>query len=387
MKRLNLKKYLSLLLALLLVFTLAACGNREDPPAVDATPDSTQSTGSTETVPPSEGSDTTESGDPSLGDKGEPLAPTNEEEGRTTASTSDATRPTKGTTGRDTVAPTTQPTKSTYIPTTQTATKTTAKTTVKTTHKTTTTTQGKPTYTPATGTHTTTAPSADKALVDQLFTLSVGASRENVTLFGVVTNVREVSDTHGNATFTIQVQSSDGFREIYCYRVKPAAGTALAVAVGDNLTLSGTVQNYKGTIEFYPAEFQNHSGGGVAVTTTTTASTTRPADGSIDVNGVYTRKEDVALYLHVYGQLPKNFVTKAQYKSLGRPTDKCCGGDNFYNKEGLLPNKAGRQYYECDIDTLGKTSRGTKRIVYSNDGLIYYTADHYGSFTLLYGEP
>ena len=58
----------------------------------------------------------------------------------------------------------------------------------------------------------------------------------------------------------------------------------------------------------------------------------------------------------------------------------------FGNYEGLLPKKKGRSYYECDIDTVGKRSRGAKRIIYSNDGLIYYTDDHYESFTLLYGE-
>ena len=93
------------------------------------------------------------------------------------------------------------------------------------------------------------------------------------------------------------------------------------------------------------------------------------------------------LYLHTYGKLPKNFVTKSEYNSRGKPANLCCGGDRFYNKEGLLPNKAGRLYYECDIDTYGITSRGAKRIVYSNDGLIYYTGDHYGSFTLMYGTP
>ena len=40
---------------------------------------------------------------------------------------------------------------------------------------------------------------------------------------------------------------------------------------------------------------------------------------------------------------------------------------------------------ECDIDTLGAEKRGAKRIVFSNDGLIYYTEDHYESFELLYG--
>ena len=65
---------------------------------------------------------------------------------------------------------------------------------------------------------------------------------------------------------------------------------------------------------------------------------------------------------------------------------KCIGGDFFGNYEGLLPKANGRSYTECDIDTLGKDSRGAKRIVFSNDGLIYYTDDHYESFELLYGE-
>ena len=60
------------------------------------------------------------------------------------------------------------------------------------------------------------------------------------------------------------------------------------------------------------------------------------------------------------------------------------GGDYFGNYEGLLPKEKGRTYHECDIDTVGKRSRGAKRIIYSSDGLIYYTDDHYESFTLLY---
>ena len=50
-----------------------------------------------------------------------------------------------------------------------------------------------------------------------------------------------------------------------------------------------------------------------------------------------------------------------------------------------MPKAKGRTYTECDIDTKGARSRGAKRIVFSNDGLIYYTDDHYESFTLLYG--
>ena len=52
----------------------------------------------------------------------------------------------------------------------------------------------------------------------------------------------------------------------------------------------------------------------------------------------------------------------------------------------LLPEADGREYTECDIDTLHASKRGAKRIIFSNDGLIYYTDDHYESFTLLYGD-
>ncbi len=119
-----------------------------------------------------------------------------------------------------------------------------------------------------------------------------------------------------------------------------------------------------------------------------------PETEALDENGVYDAAEDVALYIHTYKKLPGNYITKAEARKLGwsggdlRPyaRDRTIGGDSFGNFEGLLPKKKGRVYYECDIDTLGKSSRGAKRIVYSNDGLIYYTDDHYESFVLLYGE-
>jgi hypothetical protein len=117
------------------------------------------------------------------------------------------------------------------------------------------------------------------------------------------------------------------------------------------------------------------------------------SEPALDENGVYTSKEDVALYIHTYGRLPSNFITKSEARALGwdggklepYAPGKSIGGDYFGNYEGILPEKKGRKYTECDIDTLGK-SRGEKRIVFSNDGLIYYTDDHYESFTLLYGE-
>ena len=126
----------------------------------------------------------------------------------------------------------------------------------------------------------------------------------------------------------------------------------------------------------------------------TTQDTTTSEEDVPDPDGSYTSKEDVGLYIHLYGCLPSNFITKSEARKLGWKSGsvekyapgKCIGGDRFGNYEGLLPKAAGRTYYECDIDTLGGKSRGAKRIVFSNDGLVYYTSDHYASFTLLYGE-
>ena len=125
----------------------------------------------------------------------------------------------------------------------------------------------------------------------------------------------------------------------------------------------------------------------------TEAPATEAPSAAIDEDGEYYSKDDVALYIHVYGKLPKNYITKNEARELGwnggaleeYAPGKCIGGDRFGNYEGNLPEKAGRKYTECDIDTKG-TKRGAKRIIFSNDGLIYYTEDHYNTFELLYGE-
>ncbi len=127
-------------------------------------------------------------------------------------------------------------------------------------------------------------------------------------------------------------------------------------------------------------------------TPTPTPESTPEPTPSLPEDGSYTTKEDVALYIHLYGHLPDNFITKKEAQDLGwsggslekYAPGKCIGGDRFGNYEGLLPK--GKKYTECDIDTLGARSRGAKRIVFSDDGCIYYTDDHYESFTLLYGE-
>ncbi|MBQ5317625.1 MAG: ribonuclease [Oscillospiraceae bacterium] len=114
---------------------------------------------------------------------------------------------------------------------------------------------------------------------------------------------------------------------------------------------------------------------------------------SVEKDGRYTTPEDVAEYIHTFGTLPSNFITKKEAQKLGWDNKKgnlwdvtnqmSIGGDYFGNYEGLLPEADGRKYTECDVNYEGGY-RGGERIVFSNDGLIFYTDDHYESFTQLY---
>lgn len=125
----------------------------------------------------------------------------------------------------------------------------------------------------------------------------------------------------------------------------------------------------------------------------TTVTETTAEKPSIEKDGSYTTPEDVAEYIHTFGTLPDNFITKDEAKELGWDNKKgnlwdvaegkSIGGDRFGNYEGLLPKAKGRKYTECDVNYEGGY-RGGERIIFSNDGLIYYTDDHYQTFTQLY---
>lgn len=115
---------------------------------------------------------------------------------------------------------------------------------------------------------------------------------------------------------------------------------------------------------------------------------------AIAEDGSYTSKDEVALYIHTYGHLPENYITKDEAYDLGWKSEgtldevapgMSIGGDYYGNYEGVLPDEPGREYHECDID-YESGNRNGKRIVYSNDGNIYYTEDHYNSFEHLYGD-
>ena len=113
----------------------------------------------------------------------------------------------------------------------------------------------------------------------------------------------------------------------------------------------------------------------------------------VEYGSAYSSPEEVALYLYVFVELPPNFLTKDEARDLGWVSSEgnlwevadgmCIGGDIFGNREGLLPEDAERVYYECDVNFDG-SFRGAERVVFSDDGLIYYTGDHYESFEMLY---
>ena len=116
------------------------------------------------------------------------------------------------------------------------------------------------------------------------------------------------------------------------------------------------------------------------------------SDGeTLDADGYYTTPEDVALYIHLYGELPGNFITKREAQELGWDSKEgnlwevadgmSIGGDRFGNREGLLPED--EEYTECDVNYNGGF-RGSERLGFSDDGDIYYTADHYETFEQLY---
>lgn len=120
------------------------------------------------------------------------------------------------------------------------------------------------------------------------------------------------------------------------------------------------------------------------------AQSEKPA--ALDEHGTYDSAQDVADYLLYYHKLPENYMTKSEARKKGWESGalnrvipgKCIGGDEYLNLEGNLPKN--RIYHECDIDTINKAKRGSKRLVWSDDFKIYYTKDHYETFELIRGE-
>lgn len=103
--------------------------------------------------------------------------------------------------------------------------------------------------------------------------------------------------------------------------------------------------------------------------------------------------QSIADYIFAYGELPDNFLTKREAQDLGWDSrynyvsdvapGMSIGGDRFGNYEGALPQVQGRRYFEADCWYTGG-KRNAYRVIYSNDGHVWYTEDHYQTFTELF---
>jgi guanyl-specific ribonuclease Sa len=143
---------------------------------------------------------------------------------------------------------------------------------------------------------------------------------------------------------------------------------------------------------YYTGDHYNHFTQ-VLVTQGAPSAASRESSVGLREDGAYTSKEEVAAFIRQFAALPYNYLTKDEARELGWANQKdnlgqvapgyAIGGDSFGNREGLLPNAKNRVWWECDVNVEGG-KRSRERLVFSNDGLIYYTSDNYRSFEKLY---
>ena len=221
------------------------------------------------------------------------------------------------------------------------------------------------------------------AIIDAAYGLQPGEYLDGThTLTGTIVRIpTRYSSKYENITVVIEIPGCED-RPIQCFRLEGPGAEQLAV--GDTISVTGALTNYDGTVEFdagcqldFFVKGENP-----------------PETEALSNND--DSKEAVALYIHTYGCLPDFYMSKSEARDTygweGGALDlyasgMCIGGDEFRNYEGQLPDAPGRRYTECDINTIGGSERGAERIVFSNDGLVFYTSDHYDTFELLYGEP
>ncbi len=100
-------------------------------------------------------------------------------------------------------------------------------------------------------------------------------------------------------------------------------------------------------------------------------------------------------WMYYLNELPDYYITKTEAYEMGwnnlkgnlakvAPNHMIFGGV-YKNKNKVLPDREGRIWYEADINyTNGYRNR--QRVVFSNDGLIFATYDHYDTFIEVIGE-
>lgn len=108
---------------------------------------------------------------------------------------------------------------------------------------------------------------------------------------------------------------------------------------------------------------------------------------------VLTQQQKVADYLHQHQRLPAYYLRKNEARKQGwDPASgnlcnilpgRAIGGDHFSNRENVLPDQPGRRWFEADVN-YQCGHRGSDRMLYSSDGLIYVTHDHYRHMEQIY---
>ncbi len=167
-------------------------------------------------------------------------------------------------------------------------------------------------------------------------------------------------------------------------RVTDPAELPAGTSYSDQETLSGDEGSSP-----EEADASAEAGSETLAETTEETPTEASAEITVEEDGTYDSPEEVALYLHLFGHLPSNYITKSEARALGweggsveeYQPGAAIGGSLFGNFEGLLPEA---EYHECDVNTLGEDTRGPERLVYDDKGNIYYTKDHYKTFEQLY---
>ena len=180
------------------------------------------------------------------------------------------------------------------------------------------------------------------------------------------------------------------------------AGVAIGGALGRGIgnRLGNSADNVLGAVGKKPDVAVPPIGSGVGGVETAgtggvigaegTANATTYAGLKLDLKTTQAANEAVDS-LRATGQLPSNYVTKGQAYQQGWQEGKAVnnyvpggqiGGDVFRNGDGLLPSAPGRTWYEADIGlsntmTRGNAAQPSSRLLYSSDGLLYVTPDHY----------
>lgn len=111
---------------------------------------------------------------------------------------------------------------------------------------------------------------------------------------------------------------------------------------------------------------------------------------SVNISGnidELTEENKVINYVKEHHELPEYYITKSEAKKQGWIPSKgnlcevlpgrAIGGDHFSNREKTLPKNA--QYYEADVN-YNCGNRNADRIVFTKNGDVYLTKDHYKTF-------